>query len=245
MMLIDKFKPLWALYQTQNSPDAVSLKTSRFYARIPLAGIRMTTCNTPGLHQPALVLTLLLLLPGAFCDPDPHFPINIHPPSYPHGRGGSHNSPPYVMGFPYAPPYVVGSPYAPPYLGSPLFQPPHTKGGGLSVFPAGHLQGRGGPVLPPHHKQRHGIVQVRKYRIKKVDQRQYDNLYWATVHILIHTRDYSQILKTSCTTAGGQTDGKSSATFTLLNTIMYNWHSLQCHWNLSNVDLRLGVLIKY
>jgi hypothetical protein len=37
--------------------------------------------------------------------------------------------------------------------------------------------------------------------------------------MLIHTRDYSQILKIPCTQAGGQTDGKLS-NITLLNTII-------------------------
>jgi hypothetical protein len=207
----------------------------------------MTTCNTPGVRQPALMLSLLLLLPlpEAFCEP--HFPINIHPPSYPHGRGGSHNSPPYVMGFPYAPPYVVGSPYAPPYLGSPLFQPPHTKGGG-SVFPAGHLQGRGGPVLPPHHKQRHGIVQVRKYRIKKDDQRQYDNLYWSTAHLNsdTHTWLLTNIKKLHVQQLAVRLMGNPE----LLNSYKYNYVQLAQYNNaigtlMSKVDLCLVVLIKY
>ncbi len=45
------------------------------------------------------------------------------------------------------------------------------------------------------------------------DQRQYAKaLLVVSAFILIHTRDYSRILKTPCTQAGGQTDGESRAT---------------------------------
>jgi hypothetical protein len=46
-------------------------------------------------------------------------------------------------------------------------------------------------------------------RFKKDHQRQNVPLLVDSTFILMHTRDYSQILKTSCTQAGGQTGGKS------------------------------------
>ncbi len=68
------------------------------------------------------------------------------------------------------------------------------------------------------------------------------NLYWSTAHLYwyTHTREYSQILKSSCRQGGGQTNAESWATFTLLNTIMYNWHSTR----LQTVPYRTVQLIR-
>ncbi len=52
-------------------------------------------------------------------------------------------------------------------------------------------------------------------------------LYWSTAHLFwyTHVTIHKKISKTSCTQAGGHTDMKSWATFTLLYTIMYNWYN--------------------
>ncbi len=53
-------------------------------------------------------------------------------------------------------------------------------------------------------------------------------LYWSTAHLYWYTHvtmDKKSIKNFMYTRAGGHTDMKFWATFTLLNTIMYNWHN--------------------
>jgi hypothetical protein len=62
------------------------------------------------------------------------------------------------------------------------------------------------------------------FSIKKDDQRQYPNPLWVNrAFIQIRARDNSQIFESVFTHAGGQTDRKTRATFSLVCIININY----------------------